>query len=209
MGLSTYSELKASVADWLLRSDLTAVIPDLIRLAEEDFGRELRTREMLVRAVTTPAADEPYENLPGDFLELKAIQFNSNPITVPDYRTPAWLRAYRRHSQNDGGTPCFYTIEGPQFLFDVTPSDVELEILYYQTIPALSDSNTTNWLLTAHPSLYLYGSLVQSAPYLKDDERVAIWDTLYQRAKAAVQKQDQAGEVNGPPIKVSARRSLG
>lgn len=209
MALSTYTELQASIADWLLRSDLTAVIPDLIALAEEDHNRKLRVREMLVRAVTTPAADEPYENLPGDFLELKAIQFNASPLVVPKYRTPAWLRAYRRSSANDGGTPCFYTIEGPQLLFDVTPSDVELEILYYQKIPALSGGNPTNWLLTAAPSVYLYGALTQSAPYLKDDERIATWDALYQRALAALQTQDQASEVNGPPIAVTARKALG
>ena len=154
------------------------------------------------------AADEPYENLPGDFLELKAIQFNSNPLVVPKYRTPAWLRAYRRSSSNESGTPIFYSIEGAQFLFDRTPSGVELEILYYQKIPALSDSNPTNWLLTNHPSVYLYGSLLQSAPYLKDDERVAIWDTLYQRGLQRMREADQASEVNGPPIVVTPRKAL-
>lgn len=208
MALDDYDALKASMADWLMRSDLTAAIPDFIALAEEDHNTTLRVREMLVRAVTVPAADEPYENLPGDFLELKAIQFNSDPLTVPKYRTPAWLRAYRRSSSNEGGTPLFYSIEGSQFLFDRTPSDVELEILYYQKIPALSDSNTTNWLLTNHPSVYLYGALLQSAPYLKDDERVAIWDTLYQRGLQKLQAADQAAEINGPPIVVTPRKAL-
>lgn len=208
MALDTYTNLKASIGDWLMRSDLTAVIPDLIALAEEEHNLKLRTREMLVRAVTIPAADEPYENLPGDFRELKAIQFNSDPVVVPKYVTPAWIRAYRRNSATESGIPRFYTIEGSQLLFERTPADVELEILYYQTIPALSDGNPTNWLLTAHPSVYLYGALTQSAPYLKDDERIATWDALYQRALAAIQTADQASEVNGPPIVVRARKAF-
>ena len=208
MALSTYTELQAAMADWLMRTDLTAAIPDFIALAEEEHNTSLRVREMLVRAVTSPAADEPYENLPGDFLELKAIQFNSDPIHVPQYRTPAWLRAYRKHTASTSGTPSFYSIEGSQLLFEKTPADVELEILYYQKIPALSVSNTTNWLLTSHPSVYLYGALLQSAPYLKDDDRVAIWDTLYQRGLAKLQSADQAAEVNGPPIAVVARRGM-
>jgi hypothetical protein len=54
--------------------------------------------------------------------------------------------------------------------------------VFYSKIPALSDSNTTNWLLTASPDIYLYGSLMQSAPYLRDDDRVGIWASLYQKA---------------------------
>lgn len=209
MALANYTDLKASLADWLNRSDLTAVIPDLIALAEEEHNIKLRTREMLVRAVTIPAADEPYENLPADYLELKAIQFNSDPVKVPEYVTPAWIRAYRRGTADNAGTPSFYTIEGSQFLFERTPSDVELEIVYYQKIPALSTGNPTNWLLTAHPSVYLYGALTQSAPYLKDDERIATWDTLYQRALASIQTQDQNAETNGSPLVIRPRRAIG
>lgn len=208
MALGTYDDLKTSIADWLMRSDLDGVIPDLIALAEEDHNRVLRTREMLVRAVTIPAADEPYENLPADYLELKAIQFNADPVVVPKFVTPAFIRAYRRGTGTLSGTPVFYTIEGSQFLFERTPADVELEILYYQRIPALSDGNQTNWLLTAAPSVYLYGALTQSAPYLKDDERIATWDALYQRALAALLRQDKGAETNASPLTVRARKAI-
>jgi hypothetical protein len=210
MALTNYTTLQASIADWLMRSDMTAVIPDMIRLAEAEIERKLRVRQMLVRAVTIPAADEPYENLPGDFLELKAIQFNSNPITVPKYRTPAWLRAYRRSSQNETGTPVFYTIEGTQFLFDRTPSDVELEILYYQQIPPLATADGgVNWLLTDYPDIYLFGALTYAAPYVKEDERIATWDALFQRAIRDLESADKRAEINGAPIVVTARKSIG
>lgn len=200
MALTTYSELQTAMADWLNRSDMTTVIPDLISLFEAEVERKLRVRQMLIRAVTDPEADEPRENLPGDYLELKTIQFNSNPICVPEYRTPAWLRAWRRSHSDDGGTPQFYSIEGSELLFDVTPSDVELEILYYQKIPRLSGSQTTNWLLDEAPDLYLFGSLKYAAPYLKDDERIAMWDAVFSRNLNDLKDQDSASEINGPPI---------
>lgn len=208
MALSTYTELQASIENWLNRDDLAAFIPDFIALFEDNFGREARVREMLVRAVTVPAADEPRENLPADLLELKAIQFNASSTRVPQFVTPAWLRNYRRHSATGSGVPNFYTIEGGEFLFDVTPSDVELEILYYQKIPRLSGTQPSNWLLAAHPDIYLYGALVHSAPFLKDDERIATWDTLYQRGVRALKKQDNRGQANAAPVAIRSRRSI-
>lgn len=209
MGLANYTELKDQLGDWLIREDLTAVIPTFITLAEEALNKELRVRPMLVRAITVPAADEPRENLPGDYLELKAIQFNCDPLYVPEYRTPAWLRAYRRSSANTGGVPRFYSIEGGELLFDVTPSEVELEILYYQRIPSLNDTTQpTNAILTEYPSLYLYGALLHTAPYLKDDPRVATWSTLYQQALYNAKKDDRGAEVNSSPINVVPRRSI-
>jgi hypothetical protein len=57
----------------------------------------------------------------------------------------------------------------------------QAEIVYYGKIPALSDSNTSNWLLSLSPDIYLYGSLLQATPYLRDDERLPVIASLYQR----------------------------
>ena len=42
MALSNYTELKASIADFLNRDDLTSVIPDFITLAESQINRDIR-----------------------------------------------------------------------------------------------------------------------------------------------------------------------
>lgn len=204
MALSTYTELVDSVSAWLNRDDMDAYIPDFVTAMEAGLNRDLRVRQMIVRAVTTPPADEPREELPVGYLELKALQFNSNPITVPEYVTPAWMRAYRRQSSTSSGAPTKYTIEGSQFLFDTTPAGLMLEIMYYQRIPSLEAAGT-NWLLSAHPDIYLYGTLIHSAPFLKDDERVAVWDTLYSRAIESLKMQDKRSEVNAAPVAMRAR----
>jgi hypothetical protein len=72
MALSTYAELKASVADWLNRSDLTSAITDFVSLAESQMERDLRTRQMIVRANAT--VNTEYSALPDDYLEAKSFK---------------------------------------------------------------------------------------------------------------------------------------
>lgn len=204
----TYNGLLDSMASWLNRDDLTPYLPDFVALFEAEFERDVRVREMLVRAVTVPPADEPRENLPGDFLELKSLQFNSNPPVVPEQATSAWIRAYRRQSGAEQGVPTFYTIEGNQFLFNRTPVGTELEIVYYATLPRLGPSQDTNWLLSGHPDIYLYGSLKHSAPFLKDDERIALWGALTDSAIQALLRRDVRGQFNAAPVRIRSRRVM-
>ena len=77
-----------------------------------------------------------------------------------------------------------------------------MELLYYQKIPALSASNTTNWLLTAHPDVYLYGALMQSAPYLDDDQRMQVWSTLYGNAVQAVNQESEKARYSGAGMRM-------
>jgi hypothetical protein len=81
------------------------------------------------------------------------------------------------------------------------------ELTYYAKIPSLSDSNTSNWLLAYAPDLYLYGALVEAEPYLKNDERIAVWGELYLRVIADIEVADERASVASTPL-VRAR-SLG
>ena len=38
---------------------------------------------------------------------------------------------------------------------------------YYKSFGALSDTNTTNYILNNHPGIYLYGSLYHAANFLR------------------------------------------
>jgi hypothetical protein len=75
--------------------------------------------------------------------------------------------------------------------------------VYYKALPALS-ANSTNWLLTAHPDVYLYGSLMQAAPYLKNDERLAVWGSLYTASIADLNQSSDRAEVSGGPLVMRA-----
>jgi hypothetical protein len=79
MALSTFTELKDAIADWLDRSDLTARIPDFIALAEARINRELRIRPMEVRSIMYTTSGQQYFNLPGGYIQMRNIQLNTNP----------------------------------------------------------------------------------------------------------------------------------
>ena len=86
-------------------------------------------------------------------------------------------------SEYAGGKPQCYTHVGDEIQVYPVPDSTSYtaELVYYAKIPPLSDSNTSNWLLAAHPDIYLYGALMQSAPYLVDDQRLGVWAGLYQK----------------------------
>jgi hypothetical protein len=206
MALDTFSGLKTTIADYLNRDDLTSAIPSFITLAEAKFNRKLRVRQMVKRATAT--LDTQYFAFPSDFLQAKEFQLNTNPITYLQYVTQNQGDYGSANNYIAAGKPQFYTIIGTQIQVIPTPdTGYTGELTYYGKIPALSDSNTSNWLLAYAPDLYLYGSLVEATPYLKDDERLAVWSTLYTNSLGDIEIADQRASVASTPI-VRAR-SLG
>lgn len=192
-----YTTLKSSVADWLNRQDLTSVIPTFISLAEADLNRSVRHRQMLGRATTT--LDSHFTALPTDFLEAKNVQLNTNPLTSLKYVTMEHADLLRRGDAT--GQPKYYTIIGDTLEVVPVPStDYEIELTYYKQIPALSDDNLTNWLINSHPDVYLYGTLMQSAPYLKDDERVGVWGSLYRQFVSDLNLSSDKAESSGSTL---------
>lgn len=200
-----YAQLKSDLASWLNRDDLTAVIPSFISLAEATLNRQLRVRDMLVR--DTAIIDEDFENLPADFLELKAIWWNTTPRVIPQYRPPFELSRLRVLMEGSSSPPEHFTLLGSQILFDrKAAGGPELEILSYVRIPPLSDTNPSNTLLANHPDLYLYGSLVQAEPYLKNDQRLPTWVALYEKARDDLLESDKQGETSPSPLVMTSSR---
>lgn len=196
MSISTYSDLKSSIASWLNRDDLTAVIPDFISLAEADMNSRLRLRAMLTR--TTATLDEAYETLPTDYLQMYRVVVNDDQIQF----APTDLLA-RYALDYAGEAPMFYAITGSQLQLVPTPTataTASIEMTYYARPTALSDTNTSNAILAASPGIYLYGSLVQAAPYLGDDARVQTWGQLYAQACDVLQAADDAAEFPAPLV---------
>jgi hypothetical protein len=115
----------------------------------------------------------------------------------------------QRYATDDGtGAPRFYAITDSQLELYPTPADAtDVEMLYYEEIPALSDGQTTNWLLTDAPDVYLYGSLVHTAPYLADDPRAQIWAGLYQSAVEELHRASERAKWGGPLNLRPAKRS--
>jgi hypothetical protein len=197
MALSTYSELKASLADWKHRSGLTGVTPDFIALCEADFNRRLRIAEMEVGATAT--FDEGYEDVPSDFLEMREIKVNSSPVRSLKYMTPQQMTEF--YPTSGSGTPEFYTLVDHTIRLNTTPDD-EVEISYYAPITALSDDEPTNWMLTNHPDLYLNGAMFYAETYVQNDKRAAGWKALYEMVLKQIDDADKKARWSGGPLQV-------
>ena len=204
MALSTYAELKTSIGDWLNRSDLSATIPDFISLAEAQIERTLRTRQMIVRA--NASFDQQYGALPADFLEAKSLKLTStNPPTPLSFLTIDLLDE-QSSSYTASGKPKFFGVVGNQLRILPTPDGTyTTELTYFAKLTKLSSSVTTNWLLTSSPDIYLYGALLQAAPYLQDDARIQTWATLYERALNDLRTADDRGASSGGTLLTRAK----
>lgn len=204
MAISTYTELQSAIADWLNRDDLAAVIPTFISLAEVGMERVLRTRNMLVRA--NAPIDTQYSAVPANFLEVRSIKITSvTPIQPMEFQTMDAMDVLDSKDQA-AGKPKYYTIVGTQLRVHPIPSGVHTaELAYYARLDKLSDTLTSNWILTKSPDAYLYGALLQAAPYLKDDERTAVWTTLYAAAIQAMQTADERASTAGGALKTRSQ----
>jgi hypothetical protein len=203
MAITTYSELKTAVADWLNRSDLTSAIPNFITLAEAEMNRQIRHRKMVTRATAT--LDTPYFAVPSDWKETIRFQLNTNPVTPLVFVTPEQLLEDSQ-KYSAANQPMFYTSIGQQF--EVLPQpdgSYEAELLYYAKLPSLSDAAPTNWLLTESPDIYLYATLIQSAPYLKEDERTPVWTAMYDRLVSDMLLADERARIGSSKLKARIR----
>ena len=205
MALGTFTELKDAVADWLDRSDLTARIPDFITLAEARLNRDLRIRPMEVRSSMETTSGQRYFNLPGGYLQMRNMQMNTNPITPLEYITPEMLD--RLYGSDTTGKPRAYTLIGDEIqLAPVPDSDYTVEMAFYEKFTPLGDGTsgtvTNNWLTLNAPDVLLYGSLLEAEPFIKNDERIALWLNAYSSAIRKLQDADDRDRHSGSAMRV-------
>jgi hypothetical protein len=204
MAITTYSQLKTSIADFLNRDDLTSVVPTFISLAEAQINRDVRHWRMENRATAT--IDSQYTTRPSDWVETIRFHLTGGGTRSLDLLGAQTMADKRQGSEDIGGIPKYYRHSESQFEFYPTPNaSFTAELLYYQKIPALSDSNTSNWLLEEFPDVYLYGSLTHSAPYLSEDERIAVWAQLYSAGVARVNQTSDDSIYSGAGLTMKIR----
>lgn len=205
MAITNYTNLQSTIADTLNRDDLASVITTFISLCEAQVNRDLRHWRMEVRTSGQQSAGDAYMQVPADWVET--LRFNvvgngTSPIKLIDSTSMADLRAI---NNDQYGVPSAYTLEAGQFHLYPTPiADVDVELLYYAQVPDLA-SNATNWLLSTAPDVYLYGSLLHSAPYLQDDSRVAVWAQLYSAAVTRLNEASTSAKYSGVSLKSKVR----
>ena len=200
LDIGTYDGLLAAAADWINRGDLVDQIPNFVRLAEAGFNRELRVRDMMVRARATSNLE--HVPLPFDFLQEYSLTLD--PVGRPaqlEFRYVGKNTADRLKAGQLLGAPGYYTLVDGAFELIPTPtSDQSLVMVYYARIPRLGEltgtppvSRQTNWLLERSPDLYLASTLVQAAPYINDSQRLQTWAALRGEIMQGIQLENERG----------------
>ena len=206
MSLSTYSDLKTAITDWLGFDELVPRVPDFVSLAEANFDRVIRAKEQVTRATTS--ATTQYVSLPTDYLELDNVQINTSPVKRLEQVSLSKADDLKR-TNNATGEPIYFSIQGNTLELIPTPSSsTTLEIVYYAKLEKLTASNTTNWLLSGHPDIYLYGTLLQAEPFLGNDERVTTWGTLLSKGLEELRVSDEKAQTDAGTLVMRAKNNL-
>lgn len=209
--ITDFSSLKDTAVEYLAREGDTTLItriPTFIQLFEAKMNRMLFVPQMESRSTATVniASTEPeFIALPGDFQTMRTARLSSvagKPRL--QFMTPTQLEDYRYRTDNVPGQPIYFSVFGDEMELAPTPNEAyTVEAIYRANIPALSDSNTTNWLLTLAPDLYLYGTLLESAPYIKEDARIQTWSAGVSTALDDLNKLGDRQSFDSGPSTVS------
>ena len=198
----TYTGLQASIADFLHRSDMTAIIPDLIVLAEARIARDSRVRRQVAITTLSTTANVQAVTLPTDFLEAENVSVIDGGINKNmEYVNLERLNVkYPEGAQT--GVPAVFTFEGNSLLLGPVPDSVySIDFYYYARWTPLA-TTPTNWLLTNHPNIYLFGALAEAADYVQSPELAQKWESKYQASVMALQKSDDESQFSGSALRV-------
>lgn len=186
---TTWTELKAEMADWLDRTDLTTQIPSFIGYAEARLNRRLRVPEMEADATASVSTDDIA--LPTDLLSLRSVYIDDDPRVVLSQVSPARLRELYPTDTTTGIPRVFAIQESTDLLLGPYPDAAYTVVInYWAKIPALGAGTATNWLLTAHPDLYLAAAMTEGCLLTMDEQRAALWDS---RTEAKIAELNEAG----------------
>lgn len=193
-----YTTLQAQIADWLNRSGVTMPVSDFITLAEAEMKR--RIRRSSTRATITISAAET--TLPADVAEVRSLHLTTGIAAIDKpMRNNTYAMLASRSAANAGltGRPTDFALMGQTLLVSPAPDQsYTASIYYFRQLTPLAVDATTNAILTEAPDAYLYGALLQAAPYMEDDTRILAWQTKFRNAIAQL-NQVAADEDYGAP----------
>ncbi len=188
MAVTTYTNLVNAVNEYLARDQdttLIARIPDFITLCEAKLNRILEHPRMEVRstAAVDTGNDEPeFITLPSDFQSVRRVRLSGLPGKPRlEYMAQSQLEGYRYSRDNTPGIPIYYSIVGDELELAPTPGeDYAIEMVYRANLAALSQSNATNWLIALAPDVYLYGTLLEAAAYVRGfEDMLPVWSSAF------------------------------
>ena len=202
MNYTDLTELAKSYSD-RSDADIDDVMSKFIIITEDKLNTRLRVKDMAVQATITTVADQEFYTLPSDFAGLRdaEIQKNSKFYTY-EYLPPVQMNAVKT---NQNSTEYFYTVIADQLQINpIEAADNTIQIAYYQKIPNLNATDTTNWLSDNYPSLYLAGIMIELQKFVMNLVGVQFWEAEFEKEVAALKMADMDDRWSGTPMRTRA-----
>ena len=224
MSIDTYSDLQASIADWLNRSDLAGVIPDFIELVDARLNRLQLTREVKELFLNDGSGELSFNSFaPGtgpksaiplteSMTNLRSLvlfgvedadapgTFNP-PLNAPVIKLVSLEQVYASRSFNPAARqPLEAAVLPDRIVLSPLPDAVYRWQITVEVHEPLSDAEPVNTVLSIAPDVYLYGALVEASPYIKDDERIPVWEQRFSTALAELERVRERTEWPNTPI---------
>lgn len=190
----TYDSLVNDIETYLERTDTATIakIPQFIMLAEQVIAADLKFLGNLTVATSTMVNGQPIIDKPARW--RKTVSMN---VTVNGEKFPVLLRKYEYLREywpdaTEKSVPKFYCdYDYTHWLVAPTPAAAyTYEVLYYERVQPLDSTNQSNWFTQYAPQALLYGSLLQAMPFLKNDERIAMFQAQYQQIMDVLRTED-------------------
>lgn len=201
-----FTTLQSNVVAYLERggtndTTVNAMLPTLINQAERRISRELKVLGFVQTVQSNMTAGVWVIPKPDRWRQTISINYGNgvgstgvaNTIWTPVFpRSLEYVRAYNQ-DVTLAGPPKFYAdYTYTQWAVSPTPDQAyPFEVVYYEMPPLLDNTNQTNWITQYAPELLTYATLLECEPFLKNDERVPVWQAMYDRTKAALNQEDQ------------------
>lgn len=176
-------------------------LPRLVTLAERRIANDFKLQGFL-RAVNTVTTAIAAYRKPDRWRNTVSMRVDGQPLFARSYE---YLRGYWP-DETVTGTPEFYAdYDYQHWLFAPTPTaGLSLEIIYNEMPALLDETNQTNWLTEYAPNLLLYGALLEATPFIKNDERIGVWQAAFDRAGQSLSGQDMTKVVDRAAVRTSA-----
>jgi hypothetical protein len=197
--ISTYSELKDAIADWMHRSDLSARIPDFISLTESRLSQDISDIALLrsEAKIVTAAGQRTYA-APAGLIKVEYAR-RKEPASTPMQIVTARVLAQKYAFEQYTSLPNFIAFDGAYLVLHPTPNGAyTVDYFYQNTIDPLSDSNPTNVILKRFPALYLWGACHEAAMFIRD---VALAQGAEQKYQAALTNARSVDYVGGATLR--------
>ena len=201
MAFTSYGNLTTAIASWLHRSDLSSYVDDFVALGESRIYSDLRIRQM--ETTTGSTISSGVISVPSNYVEMKDARISSlSPNVKLERKSAEWIYEYYP-DRTATGIPAFIARDGSNFIFGPYPDATYVVTLnFYNRLAALSSA--TNSIYTSYPGLYLFAALAETAPFLKDDKRVVLWEAKYQDLLKKVQTESDKEEWSGSNLRITS-----